>query len=730
MSFYNGILNHKDDDYQFLRGAMGLPGIKGDKGDKGDDGDGYHLTSDGDYDIQNKKLVNVKNGVNGSDVVTKSQLDAQTSLLQGARSGYVVNDKAAVYSGTGALHAQSLYLKDTPDNAGNSDEIRIITEHQSYSNIHLYVPDLKNYDGYGGRPRSVMMISSIEQTITGKKTFQNIEVLNPTSNNQATNKYYVDHNFLNRITGGQIGGDLDMRGNTIKYLKLDNTESAAARVAELNLKLNRSGDTMTGDLILPHYNYPVQGNTDKAVSYNTTRSIFLSRKESSPMDVDINMNNNLIQNVATPTSSHQATNKGYCDYNFLNRHKGPDTPKFGYSAVNKNYVDGEISKITTIDTNQFVLKSGSTMTGDLNMKNHLITNIKKPTRDNDNKTNVFKYLNDPNQTSSERNITVNSFGDWINSPHKYNKRAYDVTLQRHSGTDSYDSKIGINLYSAGAGKFTLVFEFPNPIEFSNVNITASASTAIIHKQTQRNLINHTKVVIQVDNSSLKTPDYLYYRITGVATQAAVQAHVIIYGVRGWVDSVDPGVYDDIIHYLDDIFKDNNGDMKMKKDINLDNHLITNLRDGVNSSDCVNKRQLDSVSYYTNNHTYREIFDEFYDMIGTSRFNLNKNAFGVVILGVMPNLFLGTNRYLNNYDKIHGLQMNNGYINLKNKVNQNTSFTIFISLYFSSDIKIQFSSDIVSQNGYYPSYSISNNRLRITESSSISYHTTLRVIRDL
>ena len=44
--------------------------------------------------------------------------------------------------------------------------------------------------------------------------------------------------------------------------------------------------------------------------------------------------------------------------------------------VNKNYVDGEISKITTVDTNQFVLKSGSTMTGDLNMNNHLITNVK------------------------------------------------------------------------------------------------------------------------------------------------------------------------------------------------------------------------------------------------------------------------------------------------------------------------------------------------------------------
>ena len=76
-----------------------------------------------------------------------------------------------------------------------------------------------------------MMITSVDQTDTGKKkTFQNIEVPNPTTNNQATNKYYVDHNFLNRLTGGQIGGDINMRGNSIKYLKLDTSNSAAARI--------------------------------------------------------------------------------------------------------------------------------------------------------------------------------------------------------------------------------------------------------------------------------------------------------------------------------------------------------------------------------------------------------------------------------------------------------------------------------------------------------------------
>ena len=159
MSFYNGILNNYDES--------GLATIKGERGSPGI---GFKLDLNNDYDMQNKKLVNVKQGTNNDDVITKSQLDIKTSLLDGSRPSYVVNDKAAIYSSTGALHAQSLYLKDTPDGAGNSDEIRIMTEHQSRSNVHLNIPDIQNFDGYGGRPKSEFMITSVDQTVSGKKS--------------------------------------------------------------------------------------------------------------------------------------------------------------------------------------------------------------------------------------------------------------------------------------------------------------------------------------------------------------------------------------------------------------------------------------------------------------------------------------------------------------------------------------------------------------------------------
>ena len=168
-----------------------------------------------------------------------------------------------------------------------------------------------------------------------------------------------------------------------------------------NTFVKKTGDQMNGDLILPHDSYPVDGNTNKAISYETQREIFLSRRESFPMQADINMNNNFIQNIATPTSSHQVTNKGYCDYNFLNRQKGgvlmgplsmnqndligiPDTPKFSYSAVNKNYVDGEISKIPGTDTSPFLKIDGSrAMTGNLDMGDHSIQKVGDPVNSDD-----------------------------------------------------------------------------------------------------------------------------------------------------------------------------------------------------------------------------------------------------------------------------------------------------------------------------------------------------------
>ena len=699
MSYSNGLLS--DQSYQTVNKYVqkGLPGV------------GFKLTVAGDYDMQNKKLTNVKSGTNSNDAVNKSQLDATTNLLHGSHAGDVVNDKAVIYSNTGAVHANSLYIEDPPDQ-GNSNEVRIMTEHQSYPNIHLNIPDLHNFDGHGGRPKSELMVTSVEQTVTGKKVFENIEVHDPTSNNQAANKSYAD------------------------------------------TKLSLTGGTMTGDLILPHDSYPVDGNTNKAISYESQREIFLSRRENFPMQADINMNNNFIQNIATPTSSHQVTNKGYCDYNFLNRQKGgvlmgplsmnrndftgiPDTPKFGYSAVNKNYVDGETGKIASVDTTQLIKKDGSVpMAADFDMGTHKIINVGQPTTVTDaatkgyidktlaeshllssHKSNEFKYLDDPNETSSEYNITVEAFTDFNESPHK-NKKAFQITLTKDVGTNDYRSRMGFNLYPLPLGTYTIIFEYYFP-ENTNIQLSCQSTTAYVHKQIQKDFTDYSKLLVQINNNSKTTPDYLFFTIHGTAVVNNPEGYIIVYGVKDWSDSVDPNIYDDGFYVQ--MFQYKNGDMQMQTNINVNNHKITNLNKGINDTDAVNKLQLDSVSLHTNNQTYREIFNEFYDLVETIRFNVNTNSYGLVILGVKPNLFFQSNRLITNYDRSSGIQLSNSYINLGDDVDQNSSYTIFISLYFSDDIKIQFSD--INHNIFYPSFSITynNSRLRINRSLYLRHH---------
>ena len=504
-----------------------------------------------------------------------------------------------------------------------------MTEHQSYPNIHLNIPDLHNFDGHGGRPKSELMVTSVEQTVTGKKVFENIEVHDPTSNSQAANKRYAD------------------------------------------TKLSLTGGTMTGDLILPHDSYPVDGNTNKAISYESQREIFLSRRENFPMQADINMNNNFIQNIATPTSSHQVTNKGYCDYNFLNRQKGgvlmgplsmnrndltgiPDTPKFGYSAVNKNYVDGEIGKIASVDTTQLIKKDGSVpMAADFDMGTHKIINVGQPTTVTDaatkgyidktlaeshllssHKSNEFKYLDDPNETSSEYNITVEAFTDFNESPHK-NKKAFQITLTKDVGTNDYRSRMGFNLYPLSLGTYTIIFEYYFP-ENTNIQLSCQSTTAYVHKQIQKDFTDYSKLLVQINNNSKTTPDYLFFTIHGTAVVNNPEGYIIVYGAKDWSDSVDPNIYDDGFYVQ--MFQYKNGDMQIQTDIDMNTHKIKNISPPTEPTDLLTKESLiTNDTYVSGNITIEKILNRsrFIFYIYGSRVDLINPFINFIILNVGP-----------------------------------------------------------------------------------------------
>ena len=290
---------------------------------------------------------------------------------------------------------------------------------------------------------------------------------------------------------------------------------------------------------------------------------------------------------------------------------GIPAPKYGSSAANKNYVDGEIGKIASVDTTQLIKKDGSVpMAADFDMGTHKIINVGQPTTITDaatkgyidntlakshltssHKSNEFKYLNDPNETSSEYNITVEAFTNFNESPHK-NKKAFEITLQKDVGTNDYRSRMGFNLYPLPLGTYTIIFEYYFP-ENTNIQLSCQSTTAYVHKQIQKDFTDYSKLLVQINNNSKTTPDYLFFTIHGTAVVSNPEGYIIVYGVKDWSDSVDSSVYDDAFYVQ--MFEYKNGDMQMQTDININNHKIKNISPPTEPTDLIMKQSLDILS---------------------------------------------------------------------------------------------------------------------------------------
>ena len=366
-------------------------------------------------------------------------------------------------------------------------------------------------------------------------------------------------------------------------------------------------------------------------------------------------------------------------------------PKYGSSTGNKNYVDAKIP----VDSTQFVKKVGDQMSGDLDMGSHFVKNVginlsddstvvprsyvdsfinsaihnplesdlyagsfqikqlKNPTSPKDavNKTyldeellrshlisshieNAFQYLADQDESSSERNIIVNGIQDFPESPHK-NKKAYSIDLVYTAGTQNYDSKIGINLFPVPIGKYTVIMEYYFP-EDTNISFTADASTAVIIKQATTSFTDYKKQLVQIDQQSKDTPDYLFFNIRGSATTSInPEGYLIFYGIKGWMESVPPEIYD---HALETgMFEYDGGKMKMNMDLDLNGHSVIGAQEDFFQIRGYYKRSVGNMRVLFGNDASSVIlpfgayFFEIYSAITTGGDD-NKFALTLVLLG--------------------------------------------------------------------------------------------------
>ena len=79
-------------------------------------------------------------------------------------------------------------------------------------------------------------------------------------------------------------------------------------------------------------------------------------------------------------------------------------------------------------------------------------------------------------------------------------------------------------------------------------------------------------MVQIDQQTKDTPDYLYFNIRGSGTTSTnPEGYLVFYGVKEWMDSVPPQIYD---HALETgMFSYENGKMKMNMDLDLNGNSL-------------------------------------------------------------------------------------------------------------------------------------------------------------
>ena len=424
----------------------------------------------------------------------------------------------------------------------------------------------------------------------------------------ANNDYDMQNKKLVNVKQGTNNNDV------VTKSQLD-SEIAKIPSADTTQFVKKTGATMNGDLILQPQPYPIHGNTNKAISYNTARNIFLSKKEGGSMLQSLDMNNHFITNIKDPVNSDHVVNKKYVD-NQLAKKLDKDTTidmkdnaitnvKFPVNQKDVATVEYITQRITNSQKNYLKLDGTTSMSGDLNLNNNKIINLQTDSKNSKSAVNVelmeneitdlrnlltqkihesqiinsgqkkdaFRYLmENDDESSSELNIQVLGIVDFSNSPHQINKKAYQLKLLfQKSSPNQYQSRLGFNLYKLPVGYYTLVVEWFPP-EMSELSVTVQGTTISISNYTTKTFENYTKTVINFHRWGSSPPQFIYLNLHGTVTFPSLLTigHLIVYGVKETISNVDPSVYDTA-------FVIENGKLVMETDLSLNGH---NLRGSV------------------------------------------------------------------------------------------------------------------------------------------------------
>ena len=228
---------------------------------------------------------------------------------------------------------------------------------------------------------------------------------------------------------------------------------------------------------------------DSLVSFEEVNENFLSRQEEFPMQTQLNMNHNSITNLKDPEFGGEAATKSYADKK-LDLAGGTMTGELDMGTKKIRNLGSPISSTDAVSAKflenfltNYLHYSGGTMSGQIDMNNNKIINLPEPTEDNDavnmefldskiddlNKNKItatshpkdeFRYLmEDVNESSSESNVVVTGIIGFPQSPHKINKKAYALRINKDLPTTCFWGDLALTCLNSLKGSTQFAWNF-------------------------------------------------------------------------------------------------------------------------------------------------------------------------------------------------------------------------------------------------------------------------------
>ena len=540
---------------------------------------GFNLTSDGDYDMVNKKLRNVGAPNSNNDAATKKYVDDNSS-------GSLLSSKLTVDSNIDMNHKRMYNLYPPQDNNDSA--------------VKFYV-DAKFLQVSG----SNSMIANLN--MNSKKI---VNVNAPTNQNDASNKKYVD----DTVGSQKMTGNIDMNNNRIYNLPTPTGGKQPTPLAFTDFKYLHVAGTnkMTNNLDMDNKGIihlkPPASDTDAATKKyvvdnagSPDLSDYLEKDGTVAMTGNLNLNNNKIINLSKPTQDNEAVTKDYAD------------KLVHHTAVQPSHYNDQFA---------YLMSSGSQWTDEIDTGTSFV--IKRigdlaPNKGNFHDYNhkvIFMGINKSSQGGNKYKMGINFYRLTANTDYTLCLEILNTDYQLW-----HKSKITVDKGTSTG------------LSIGNVSVRK-----LSHRYTQSNgqqqFMYYHRIIVNFRKLSTGNKFFLHIlvNIPQDGTDLAVYprqfsgVYIITYGIVGTFSNIDP----DKVYDYHTAFNIKPTEVVYNVDINANNKKILNINlDRTSNNSAATVGMVNEIHPFTKNYNCRKYFEDFFDFNDSNIYVLNKSSSGVV-----------------------------------------------------------------------------------------------------